>query len=284
MIMDSISNNLLENFEKRKSKKRSNKELLVSYRLNNDINARNELIVNNIGLVYIAARKRITSHSSFTFDDLVQEGVIGMIKGIEKFDLKRTTSFSTYIYYWITQQIDRALMNNGYIIRLPAYIFEKIIKISQAENMRTMYEQELDIETLCNEIRMSEKEYTNINYYRKNYCTLSSLNTIISVDNDDAYAELQDFIPSSEPSLEDKIVDKDMKENLDKVLNSLPKREKEILELRFGLKGNKPQTLEEIGRKYNVTRERIRQIENKTLEKIRKSRKNVSLKEYLSYP
>ena len=111
--MDSLSNNLLENFEKRKSKKRSNKELLVSYRLNNDISARNELIVNNIGLVYIAARKRITSHSSFTFDDLVQEGVIGMIKGIEKFDLKRTTSFSTYIYYWITQQIDRALMNNG---------------------------------------------------------------------------------------------------------------------------------------------------------------------------
>ena len=105
----------------------SNEQLIALYKKNQDINIRNEIIINNIGLVYVAARKRIKSSTCFTFDDLVQEGIIGMIKGIEKFDTTRNTSFSTYVYYWIIQQIDRATMNNGYMIRLPAYIYEHSI-------------------------------------------------------------------------------------------------------------------------------------------------------------
>lgn len=280
--MENISVHLLENCKK--NKKLSNKDLIILYKSNKDLNARNELIVNNIGLVYIAAKKRMNIKSSFTFEDLVQEGVIGMIKGIEKFDINRNTSFSTYIYYWINHQIDRALMDNGHLVRLPAYICEKINKMNNVENSNQALEKDLNVKSLCKEIKMTQKEYNTIDCYRKSYYNFTSLNTIINLDNDDSSIELQDFIPSNEPSIEEIVINKDLQKNLSKVLNTLSPREREILELRFGIKNNKPSTLEEIGKKYNVTRERIRQIESKALQKIKNSKNKKILLEYLSYP
>ncbi|MCG4584792.1 sigma-70 family RNA polymerase sigma factor, partial [Anaerosalibacter bizertensis] len=201
---------------------------------------------------------------------------------IEKFDINRSTSFSTYIYYWIIQQIDRALINNGHLIRLPAYIWEKINKLNSIENSFDYLDTDLD--TLCSEIKITEDEYNEINYYRKKHYSFTSLNTLITIDNDTSYIELQDLIPDNNYSLEETIVFKDLEENLDKILSTLSPREKEILELRFGLRDNKPNTLQEIGDKYNLTRERIRQIESKALKKIRKTNYKTSIKEYLSYP
>ncbi|MBU5292880.1 RNA polymerase sigma factor RpoD/SigA [Anaerosalibacter bizertensis] len=280
--MKSISAYSKKNFKEGKNNTPSNRELLISYKVHKNMNARDELILNNMGLVYMVAKKRMNIPSSFVFEDLVQEGTIGMMKGIEKFDINRSTSFSTYIYYWIIQQIDRALINNGHLIRLPAYIWEKINKLNSIENSFDYLDTDLD--TLCSEIKITEDEYNEINYYRKKHYSFTSLNTLITIDNDTSYIELQDLIPDNNYSLEETIVFKDLEENLDKILSTLSPREKEILELRFGLKDNKPNTLQEIGDKYNLTRERIRQIESKALKKIRKTNYKTSIKEYLSYP
>ncbi|MSS42493.1 sigma-70 family RNA polymerase sigma factor [Anaerosalibacter bizertensis] len=280
--MKSISAYSKKNFKEGKNNTPSNRELLISYKVHKNMNARDELILNNMGLVYMVAKKRMNIPSSFVFEDLVQEGTIGMMKGIEKFDINRSTSFSTYIYYWIIQQIDRALINNGHLIRLPAYIWEKINKLNSIENSFDYLDTDLD--TLCSEIKITEDEYNEINYYRKKHYSFTSLNTLITIDNDTSYIELQDLIPDNNYSLEETIVFKDLEENLDKILSTLSSREREILELRFGLKDNKPNTLQEIGDKYNLTRERIRQIESKALKKIRKTNYKTSIKEYLSYP
>lgn len=280
--MKSISAYSKKNLKEGKNNTPSNRELLISYKVHKNMNARDELILNNMGLVYMVAKKRMNIPSSFVFEDLVQEGTIGMMKGIEKFDINRSTSFSTYIYYWIIQQIDRALINNGHLIRLPAYIWEKINKLNSIENSFDYLDTDLD--TLCSEIKITEDEYNEINYYRKKHYSFTSLNTLITIDNDTSYIELQDLIPDNNYSLEETIVFKDLEENLDKILSTLSSREKEILELRFGLRDNKPNTLQEIGDKYNLTRERIRQIESKALKKIRKTNYKTSIKEYLSYP
>lgn len=259
----------------------SNEQLLKLYKKNRDINTRNKIILNNIGLVYVAARKRINTTTSFTFEDLVQEGIIGMIRGIEKYDVNRNTNFSTYVYYWIVQQMDRAVMNNGYIIRLPAYICEKITSISTIENDYLATEYEIDVKAICEEMNIEEQEYYEISYYKKNYSTFTSLNCIINLDSDDNYIELQDYIPSEEPSVEDIVFYNSLKEEINKILNTLTPKEKDVLELRFGLNGKKPSTLEVIGNKYNLTRERIRQIESKALMKINKQNPKTHIKDYL---
>jgi RNA polymerase primary sigma factor len=259
----------------------SNEQLLVLYKKNKDIATRNEVILNNIGLVYVAARKRINTSTCFTFDDLVQEGVIGMIKGIEKFDITRDTSFSTYVYYWIIQQMDRAIMNNGYIIRLPAYMYEKISTVSVAENDYIANNHEVDIKALCDEMNIDEEEYYQINYYKKNYYNLTSLNSIINPDSDESYVELQDYIPCQDLPIENAIISKNLKKQLSKMLDTLSPKERDVLELRFGLNGKAPLTLEAIGNKYNLTRERIRQIESKALKRIQRQNPKTSLKDYL---
>lgn len=272
-----------KSFEEKKNEISSNRDLLISYKIHKNIQARDELILNNMGLIYIVAKKRMNIASSFTFEDLVQEGTIGMMKGIEKFDINKNTSFSTYIYYWIVQQIDRAIINNGHLVRLPAYIWEKINKINSLENSYKFLGKDLDMNILCNEIKITEDEYNEINYYRKKHYSFSSLNTFITVDNDNSYIELQDIIPSNNTSVVESVISKDLKENLNKILSTLSSREKDVLELRFGLKGQKPSTLQEIGNKYNLTRERIRQIESKALKKIEKNNYKTSIKEYLNY-
>jgi len=259
----------------------SNEELIAQYQKSGDLNIRNEIIINNIGLVYSAAKKKLKNYSCFTIEDLVQEGIIGMIKSIERFDVKKNTSFSTYAYYWICQQMDRAIMNNGYLIRLPAYIYEKLNIISRFENTFLSQNEEIDVEILCNETNMTEQEYRIINSYRTNYSHYTSLNSIANVDSDDNSLELQDYIPCQDDSIEDIIISHDLKEQIASLLNSLTPKEREILKLRFGLNGQEPLTLEAIGNKYNLTRERIRQIEKKALKKMRKLNLNKGLRDYL---
>lgn len=259
----------------------TNEKLLSSYKKTGNLRIRNQIIVNNMGLVYAAAKKRLHINSSLAFDDLVQEGTIGMIKGIERFDLNRNTRFSTYAYYWINQQMDRAIMNTGYLIRLPTYIYERI---SRLNSMEKLY-QDIDkgLEELIEDNNMSKDEYISLNYYRNNYCYFSSLNIVIDMDNENSYIELQDFIPPKDPTLEDIIIEKDLKEQIDNTLNMLTAKEKDIIESRFGIKTGEIETLEEIGGRYNLTRERIRQIEMKALKKLRKLESENDLEEFLSY-
>lgn len=259
----------------------SNEELVALYKKNRDINIRNKIIINNLGLIYAAAKKRIKNPSCYTLEDLVQEGVIGMMKGIERFDTTKDTSFSTYVYYWIVQQMDRALINNGYMIRLPAYIYEKINTLSTMENTYISKNEEMDLKNMCNEANMTEQEYFLLHYYKRNYSNFTSLNAVINTDSDENYVELQDYIPCQDISVEDKIISDSLKEQVIEVLEILSPKEREILELRFGLNGNDPLTLEAIGNRFNLTRERIRQIENKALKKLKRLNLRRGLKDYL---
>lgn len=259
----------------------SNEELVALYKKNRDINIRNKIIINNLGLIYAAAKKRIKNPSCYTLEDLVQEGVIGMMKGIERFDTTKDTSFSTYVYYWIVQQMDRALINNGYMIRLPAYIYEKISTLSTMENTYISKNEEMDLKNMCNEANMTEQEYFLLHYYKRNYSNFTSLNAVINTDSDENYVELQDYIPCQDISVEDKIISDSLKEQIIEVLEILSPKEREILELRFGLNGNDPLTLEAIGNRFNLTRERIRQIENKALNKLKRLNLRRGLKDYL---
>lgn len=259
----------------------SNEELVALYKKSRDINIRNKIIINNLGLIYAAAKKRIKNPSCYTLEDLVQEGVIGMMKGIERFDTTKDTSFSTYVYYWIVQQMDRALINNGYMIRLPAYIYEKISTLSTMENTYISKNEEMDLKNMCNETNMTEQEYFLLHYYKRNYSNFTSLNAVINTDSDENYVELQDYIPCQDISVEDKIISDSLKEQIIEVLEILSPKEREILELRFGLNGNDPLTLEAIGNRFNLTRERIRQIENKALKKLKRLNLRRGLKDYL---
>lgn len=259
----------------------SNEQLLRLYKRSRNIDIRNKIILNNLGLIYVAARKRTNLSTCFTFDDLVQEGVIGIIKSIERFDTNRDTSFSTYAYYWIVQQMDRAIINNGYIIRLPAYMYEKINILSTVENDYLSNNHEIDVKKLCKEIDMDKDEYYQINYYKKNYYSLTSLNYIINLDSDESYVELQDYIPNEDPSVEEIVFSKALEMEIEEALNTLTPKEKDVLELRFGLNGKEPSTLETIGNKYQLTRERIRQIENKALIKLNRQNPKNHLKDYL---
>ena len=259
----------------------SNEELVALYKKSRDINIRNKIIINNLGLIYAAAKKRIKNPSCYTLEDLVQEGVIGMMKGIERFDTTKDTSFSTYVYYWIVQQMDRALINNGYMIRLPAYIYEKISTLSTMENTYISKNEEMDLKNMCNEANMTEQEYFLLHYYKRNYSNFTSLNAVINTDSDENYVELQDYIPCQDISVEDKIISDSLKEQVIEVLEILSPKEREILELRFGLNGNDPLTLEAIGNRFNLTRERIRQIENKALNKLKRLNLRRGLKDYL---
>ncbi|HLR34502.1 MAG TPA: sigma-70 family RNA polymerase sigma factor [Tissierellales bacterium] len=272
----------VENLKSNRKTFHTNEKLLSSYKETGDLRIRNQIIVNNMGLVYVAAQKRVNIHTSFTFEDLVQEGTIGMIKGIERFDLSKNTRFSTYVYYWINQQMDRAIMNTGYLIRLPAYIYEKINTLNSVEKIYGDISQNLD--QLIDDADISKDEYTSINYYRNNYSYFSSLNIVIDIDNENSHIELQDFIPSKDPLLEDTIVEQDLKNQIDNTLNMLTDREKDIIESRFGIKTGEVQTLEEIGQRYDLTRERIRQIETRALEKILALESKNNLREFLSYP
>lgn len=258
----------------------TNEELIALYQKNKDLNLRNRIILNNIGLVYSAAKKKVKGYTSFTMEDLVQEGIIGMIKSIDRFDIAKNASFSTYAYYWISQQMDRALMNNGHIIRLPAYVYEKLNSLSQIENAYLSYNEDIDIDILCNEANITKQEYFLISSYKTNFSYLVSLNSIISIDSDENYAELQDFIPC-DYSIEDVVVSEDLKAQITNLLDMLTPKEKDILKLRYGLNGGEPLTLEAIGNKYNLTRERIRQIESKALNKIRRYTSRYDLKDYL---
>lgn len=258
----------------------SNEELIALYQKNKDLNLRNKIILNNIGLVYAAAKKKVKKNNSFTIEDLVQEGIIGMIKSIERFDISKNTSFSTYAYYWILQQMDRALMNNGHMIRLPAYLHEKLNTLSQIENSYLSHSERLDIDILCNEANITKQEYFLINSYKTNFSHFISLNSVINVDSEDNYVELQDYIPC-DYSIENVVISHDLKVQITNILDLLTPKEKNILKLRYGLNGEEPLTLEAIGSRYNLTRERIRQIEKKALDKIRRYTLRFGLKDYL---
>lgn len=264
------------------------KELAIQYR-NGDNNAKTLLIEYNLRLV-ISIAKHYTNASNATilsFNDLIQNGNLGLIKAVDKFDPDRGFKFSTYATWWIKQSITRGLGNEGRAIRIPVHAVDQLryihraINELQSKSSSDNLPEYTDIAALCNEngwvVKITGNNKTITPKKVKEYLQYSDMTSMVSLDtpvgeDDDSF--LGDFITDETHNIENDAERKDMAEKFEYIFNNyLTPREAEVLRMRFGFNGREFKTLEEVGKVYGVTRERIRQIENKAKLKIKKKKK-----------